>query len=115
VKAEVAFRLRDPDRHIKWPIVADGETFPGSDVPVPPEIREGRLLTGADFDVESMVYLDGTFWLGDEFGPFLLHVDDTGSCSARRSSCRATACTRQTTRPRIRPKRRSPAAAASRR
>jgi hypothetical protein len=78
VAAEVAFRLRDPDRHVKWPIVADGTTYPGSDVPVPAEVRDGRLLTGADFDVESMVEVDGTFWLGDEFGPFLLHVDATG-------------------------------------
>src|SRR5688572_18842272 len=51
VKAEVAFRLRDPDRHVKWPIVADGNTYPGSDVPVAAEVRDGRLLTGADFDV----------------------------------------------------------------
>ena len=78
VKAEVAFRLRDPGRHVKWPIVADGKTYPGSDVPVPAEVRDGRLLTGADFDVESMVELDGTFWLGDEFGPFVLHVDASG-------------------------------------
>ena len=35
-----------------------------------------RLLTGADFDVESVVRAkDGRFWIGEEFGPFLLHVD----------------------------------------
>jgi glycerophosphoryl diester phosphodiesterase len=38
-----------------------------------------RLLTGADFDVESFVIAqDGTFWVGEEFGPFLLHFDATG-------------------------------------
>ena len=38
-----------------------------------------RLLTGADFDVESLVRSpDGTFWIGEEFGPFLLHVSATG-------------------------------------
>jgi len=57
--------LRDPDRLIDFPIV-NGAT-------------EERLLTGADFDVESVVRArDGGFWIGEEFGPFLLHVDATG-------------------------------------
>lgn len=39
-----------------------------------------RLLTGADFDVESFAQLpDGTFWFGDETGPFLLHTDARGT------------------------------------
>ena len=39
-----------------------------------------RLLTGADFDVESLVRAaDGTFWVGEEFGPFLLHFDADGT------------------------------------
>ncbi|MEL7237774.1 MAG: esterase-like activity of phytase family protein [Planctomycetota bacterium] len=75
----LAFELSDPNNHVPWPIVADGETYPNSDIPVPAVIREKRLLTGADFDVESMVRLpDGTFWIGDEFGPFLLHFDAQG-------------------------------------
>ncbi|WP_061294517.1 esterase-like activity of phytase family protein [Herbidospora cretacea] len=41
--------------------------------------RADRRLTGADFDVESVVRTaDGTFWFGDEFGPFLLHADAGG-------------------------------------
>jgi glycerophosphoryl diester phosphodiesterase len=57
--------LRDPDRHIDFPIV-NGDT------------RE-RLLTGADFDIESLVRAkDGSFWVGEEFGPFLLHVSASG-------------------------------------
>ena len=76
---ELAFELSDPNDVIEWPTVADGETYPDSDIPVPAVIRDKRLLTGADFDVESMVLLpDGTVWLGDEFGPFLLHFDAEG-------------------------------------
>ncbi len=76
---KLAFELSDPNKHVPWPIVAEGETYPDSDIPVPAVVREKRLLTGADFDVESMVRLpDGTFWLGDEFGPFLLHFDAEG-------------------------------------
>lgn len=41
--------------------------------------RPDRLLTGADFDPESVRRLpDGSFWIGDEYGPFLLHVDAAG-------------------------------------
>ncbi|MFC4009725.1 esterase-like activity of phytase family protein [Nonomuraea purpurea] len=41
--------------------------------------RQDRTLTGADFDVESIVRTqDGTHWIGDEFGPFLLHFDQKG-------------------------------------
>jgi len=57
--------LRDPLRRAGFPIVNE-------------DTRE-RLLTGADFDVESIVRdRDGTFWIGEEFGPFLLHVSATG-------------------------------------
>ena len=36
-------------------------------------------LTGADVDPESLVRApDGTFWVGEEFGPSLLHVDRGG-------------------------------------
>jgi hypothetical protein len=38
-----------------------------------------RVLTGADFDVESIVRArDGSLWIGDEFGPWLLHFDRAG-------------------------------------
>ncbi|WP_203748785.1 esterase-like activity of phytase family protein [Cellulomonas chitinilytica] len=57
--------LSDPDHRIDFPIVNDA--------------TPDRLLTGADFDVESIVRAkDGSFWIGEEFGPFLLHVDRTG-------------------------------------
>jgi hypothetical protein len=44
-----------------------------------PLTRPDRVLTGADFDVESITrVVDGSYWLGDEFGPYLLHVDRAG-------------------------------------
>ena len=79
IGARLVFNLRDPDRKIGFPIVADGQTYPGSSIPVDPSIRSGRLLTGGDFDIESFRRTpDGTFWFGDEFGPFLIHTDATG-------------------------------------
>ena len=79
IEVEPAFLLRDPDRMISFPIVADLELYPGSTIPVDPTIRNGRLLSGADLDVESFRRVpDGTFYFGDEFGPFLLHTDATG-------------------------------------
>jgi hypothetical protein len=77
--------LRDPWRKVPFPIVADGANYPGTPVaggapiPVDPSIRAGRLLTGADFDIESFRRVaDGSFWFGDEFGPYLLHTDSSG-------------------------------------
>ncbi|MFI6458516.1 esterase-like activity of phytase family protein [Streptosporangium amethystogenes] len=56
------FDLSDPDGHVGWALT-----------------RTDRKLTGADFDVESIVRTsDGTYWIGDEFGPFLLHFSATG-------------------------------------
>ncbi|MCX7933265.1 MAG: esterase-like activity of phytase family protein, partial [Rhodovarius sp.] len=47
--------------------------------PIQNEATETRYLTGADFDIESIQRLpDGSFILGDEFGPYLLHVDAAG-------------------------------------
>ncbi|GAB7052298.1 esterase-like activity of phytase family protein [Catenuloplanes indicus] len=54
--------LTDPDRHVAWDLA-----------------RDDRVLTGADFDVESITRdADGGYWIGEEFGPYLLHVDRTG-------------------------------------
>jgi glycerophosphoryl diester phosphodiesterase len=65
IAVESYFELRDPDRHVPFTI-----TYAFT-----PE----RVLTGADFDIESMQRApDGTLWFGDEFGPFLLHTDATG-------------------------------------
>jgi glycerophosphoryl diester phosphodiesterase len=41
--------------------------------------RPDRLLTGADVDPESLQRgKDGDLWMGDEFGPWILHFDKTG-------------------------------------
>ncbi|MEA5466591.1 glycerophosphodiester phosphodiesterase family protein [Leptothoe sp. PORK10 BA2] len=50
---------------------------------IPFEIENGdtseRLLTGADFDIESFVIDDnGDIWIGEEFGPYLLHFNSEG-------------------------------------
>ncbi|RIQ26880.1 esterase-like activity of phytase family protein [Jiangella rhizosphaerae] len=50
------------------------------DFPIVNETTPDRLLTGADFDIESVVLAkDGTFWVGEEFGPFILHFAADGT------------------------------------
>lgn len=57
--------LHDPDNQVPFAIVNQ-------------RTRE-RLLTGGDFDLESMrVDANGDLWFGEEFGPFLLHTDASG-------------------------------------
>jgi hypothetical protein len=72
--------FNDAGRLVGFPITAEQATYyPNSTIPVDPTIQSGRLLTGADFDPESIRKLaDGTYWVGDEFGPFLLHFSATG-------------------------------------
>jgi hypothetical protein len=73
--------LADPDRRLSIPIQADQENYYGNPAnpPVDPSIRAGRLLTGADFDIESFrVDRRGHFWFGDEFGPYLVETDANG-------------------------------------
>ena len=44
------------------------------------EDTSDRFLTGADFDIESFVIdNDGDIWIGEEFGPYILHFDNTGT------------------------------------
>ncbi|HJV70733.1 esterase-like activity of phytase family protein [Ideonella sp.] len=78
--------LHDPEHRIGFPLVADGEFYPyagsgpgSADIPVDKAIRKKRLLTGADFDIES-VRMDrkGRLWFGEEFGPFLLQANAHG-------------------------------------
>jgi hypothetical protein len=65
VKILDAMTLSDPDAKVPFPIVNENT----------PE----RILTGGDFDVESVRQApDGTFYFGEEFGPFIVHVDGKG-------------------------------------
>jgi glycerophosphoryl diester phosphodiesterase len=54
--------LRDPDKQFPFPL-----------------FRSDRFLTGADVDPESVFRgTGGSFWVGDEFGPWMLHFDRSG-------------------------------------
>lgn len=57
--------LHDPDHKVPFRIANEG--------------TDSRYLTGADFDPESIQFVDGTFWIGEEFGPYLLHVARDGA------------------------------------
>lgn len=74
------FGLSDPDRRIPWAIWRDGGCGAGATLPTGYTCpAPDRVLTGWDFDIESMQLApDGTFWFGEEFGPFLLHTDAAG-------------------------------------
>jgi hypothetical protein len=65
-KAEVVKNifLSDPNKVVPFPIVT--------------EATETRYLTGADFDIESVQPVADGFWLGDEFGPYLIKIDAQG-------------------------------------
>lgn len=56
--------LSDPNRIAPFPIVMEGS--------------EKRYLTGADFDIESIQPVADGFWIGEEFGPYLIKVDALG-------------------------------------
>ncbi|AHG44800.1 isocitrate dehydrogenase [Rhizobium leguminosarum bv. trifolii CB782] len=56
--------LSDPNKIAPFPIVLEG--------------TDTRYLTGADFDIESIQPVADGFWLGDEFGPYILKIDSEG-------------------------------------
>lgn len=60
--------LHDPDRKVPFRIVHEG--------------TKQRYLTGSDFDTESFQVAGGHFWIGDEFGPYLVKADMRGKVVA---------------------------------
>ena len=74
-------QLRDPDRKLGFSIVASMTNYPNgaNNIPVSSVISSGRLLTGTDFDLESVRKdKNGNLWFGEEFGPYLIKTDATG-------------------------------------
>jgi hypothetical protein len=55
-------------------------TDPNNQVPfvITDETGDERYLTGADFDLESIQPVEDGYWIGDEFGPWLIKVDQDG-------------------------------------
>jgi hypothetical protein len=82
--------LSDPNKYVPWKTVCNptvGADLPPFSFNVLPTTKPAacgtdpgaRLLTGFDFDTESIeIDRAGTFWIGDEFGPFVLHADRHG-------------------------------------
>ena len=65
VQVREAVTLSDPDGKVPFPIVNEN--------------TDERILTGGDFDIESVRRTpDGTLWFGEEFGPFIVHTDAKG-------------------------------------
>jgi hypothetical protein len=60
--------LHDPDRVVPFRITT--------------EATAERYLTGADFDPESIQPVDGGYWIGEEFGPYLIKIDGDGKVLA---------------------------------
>jgi hypothetical protein len=66
---QAVIELSDPARFFPWRLAEEST----------PE----RLLTGMDADPESLVIMsDDSFWVGDEFGPWLLHFSVDGELLA---------------------------------
>ena len=65
LEIETFIQLADPNNLIDFEIIN--------------EDTEDRLLTGGDFDIESFVVAEnGDIWVGEEFGPYLLHFNSAG-------------------------------------
>ena len=66
VAVERTIFLSDPQRKVPFRIAHEG--------------TEARYLTGSDFDLESIQPIPGGqgFWIGEEFGPYLIRIDAEG-------------------------------------
>lgn len=80
--ASTRLQLNDARRRLTVPIQADHAHYYDNPAnpPVDASIRSQRLLTGADFDIESFRRdRHGNYWFGDEFGPYLIKTDSRGT------------------------------------
>jgi hypothetical protein len=68
VKLERTVFIADPLRRVPFRIALEGS--------------KERYLTGADFDPESIQPVGESFWIGEEFGPYLFQVDRNGVVQA---------------------------------
>lgn len=64
VNVQKTLFLSDPDKKAPFPIVMEGS--------------DKRYLTGADFDLESIQPVADGFWVGEEFGPYMLKFSTEG-------------------------------------
>ena len=68
VERQETIFLHDPDKKVPFRIVH--------------EDTAKRYLTGADFDTEGFQIIGDNFWIGDEFGPYIIKADKTGKVLA---------------------------------
>lgn len=78
--------LSDPNHLLSLKVQADYTRYynNAANPLVDSSIRSGRLLTGADLDVESVRKdKNGNYWFGDEFGPYLIKTNAQGEVMRR--------------------------------
>ncbi len=78
--------LSDPNNLLSIKVQADYSRYYNSAANplVDASIRSGRLLTGADLDIESVRKdKNGNLWFGDEFGPYLVKTNAKGEVQRR--------------------------------
>ena len=78
--------LSDPNQLLSIKVQADYSRYynTAANPLVDSSIRSGRLLTGADLDIESVRKdKNGNLWFGDEFGPYLVKTNAKGEVLRR--------------------------------
>ncbi|MBB1093796.1 esterase-like activity of phytase family protein [Rhodopseudomonas palustris] len=68
VERQETIFLHDPDKKVPFRIVHEDSAK--------------RYLTGADFDTEGFQIIGDHFWIGEEFGPYILKTDKSGKVLA---------------------------------
>lgn len=79
--AATRITLSDPNKLLGIAVQADYTHYynNAANPLVDASIKAGRLLTGADFDTESVRQdKNGNLWFGDEFGPYLIKTNAQG-------------------------------------